>query len=822
MGRKKKKKTKKTNRQTKNRILLKETVSDTEAEFQKAVQCHQSGQFQQAADIYEKILEKNPQHSDSLHLFGVLSHQMGQKDVAEGLIRKAIQIRPENSNYHNNLGIVFQGRKELDKAIICYQNALQLNPNFADAHNNLGFSLQDQRRLDEAIACYQKALQLKPGYADAYNNLGTALKDRGRPDEAIASYQKVLELRPNYVEAYNNMGSAFRDQGKYDEAIACYQKALQLKPGYVEAYNNMGTVLKDQGRLGEAIACYQKALKIKPDHAELHNNMGTVLKDMGKLGDAIRCYQNSLHLKSDNFVAYVNLGNVLQDQGKLDEAIACYQKSLEIRPDYTVAYDNMKNAYISQGKVEEAVVCCEKRLEIRPDPGIEVRKALMLPVIYESRDHISHHRKKILQEIESLRSRNIRLEDPNRQVGSSNFHLAYHGLNDRDIQKQLASFYIQACPDLTWEAKPEPRSVKSGTRIRLGIVSVHLYNQHQQTIGKLNRGIIQNLSREKFEVRVFRFSKEENPLIRAINEAADEVIDLPSDLKAAREAIAGQGLDILFYPDIGMDSLTYFLAFSRLAPVQCVTWGHPVTTGIPNMDYFISAEHLEPPDAQAHYSERLVLLRRLPVYYYRPEVPETPLPREKFGLPEDANLYICPQAPFKFHPDFDAALGSILRRDPRGLLVLIEGQTFDHWARLLLKRFRSTFPDTVGRIRFLKAMPTKDFLSLLMIADALLEPPYFGGGNTSYESFACGVPIVTWPGPFMRGRVTLGCYQQMGVLDCVASDAQSYVDIAFRLANDRAWKNQIRDKIRANDDTIFENMEAIRELERFFEKSVKP
>ena len=154
--------------------------------------------------------------------------------------------------------------------------------------------------------------------------------------------------------------------------------------------------------------------------------------------------------------------------------------------------------------------------------------------------------------------------------------------------------------------------------------------------------------------------------------------------------------------------------------------------------------------------------------------------------------------------------------------MLIEGQTFDHWAKLLLKRFRRNFPDTVDRICFLKAMPTKDFLSLLMIADALLEPPYFGGGNTSYESFACGVPIVTWPGPFMRGRVTLGCYQQMGVLDCVASDAQSYVDIAFRLANDRAWKNQIRNKIRANDDAIFENMEAIRELERFFEESVRP
>ncbi len=300
------------------------------------------------------------------------------------------------------------------------------------------------------------------------------------------------------------------------------------------------------------------------------------------------------------------------------------------------------------------------------------------------------------------------------------------------------------------------------------------------------------------------------------------MIDLPVELKPAREIIAAHSLDILFYPDIGMDALTYFLAFSRLAAVQCVTWGHPVTTGIPNMDYFISSEHLEPPGAQDHYSERLVLLKRLPVYYYRPDVPETPLSREKLGLPEGYNLYVCPQAPFKFHPDFDAALGNILRHDPRGLLILIEGQNFEHWAKLLMNRFKKSFPEAIDRVRFLKAMPTTEFLSLLMAADALIEPPYFGGGNTTYESFACGLPIVTWPGPFMRGRVTLGCYRQMGVMDCVANDAQVYIRIAIRLANDKPWREYIKARIRANAHALFEDMEAIRELEHFFEKAVLP
>ncbi|QTA91146.1 tetratricopeptide repeat protein [Desulfonema magnum] len=862
----KKKKTKKqkisgaVKKSEKKNISLNASSSDPDHEFQKAVQYHQTGQLEQAEKIYRKILESHPNHSDSLHLFGVLSHQTGKKDMAADLIRQAIRIDPNRPTYHNNLGIVFQSQGKLNEAIACYQNTLKIKSDFADAYNNMGFALQDQKKLDEAIECYQKALEIKPNYVDAYNNIGTAFKDQGKTEDAIAAYQKAIQFRPDYAEAYHNMGMAFKDQRKPDQALACYQKALEIRPEYVEVLNNMGNLLKDCGKFNEAVSCYQKALEIKPDFAEAFNSMGTAFKEKGRFNDALACYQKVLQIKPDDVSAYLNIGNTLQDQGKADQAILCYQKALEIKPDYAIAYDNMRNAYIYQGKLAEAISCCEKSLEIRPDPGIEIRKALMLPVIYESKEQIEYYRNKICEEINTLKNKGITLRDPHKQVGSTNFYLAYHGLNDREIQQKIASFYLETgnwkletgnwkLETGNWKLetgnwKLETGNWKLETRnsklrpkfpvssfkfqapsfkfpIKIGIVSMHLYNMNQQTIGKLNRGIIKNLSREKFYVKLFRFPGGESHLIESINEGADEVVDLPTEMKPAAEIIAGHSLDVLFYPDIGMDSLTYFLAFSRLAPVQCVTWGHPVTTGIPNMDYFISSELLEPPGAQDHYSEQLVLLKRLPVYYYPPELPEEWPSREKFGLPHGYHLYICPQAPFKFHPDFDAALGAILRRDPRGLLILIEGHAFEHWAKLLLDRFRKTFPDVIDRVRFLKAMPTKDFLCLLRVADALLEPPYFGGGNTTYESFACGVPIVTWPGPFMRGRVTLGCYKQMGVTDCIASDPQSYIEIALRLANDKAWKAEVSDKIRANAGAIFEDADAVRELERFFERAVR-
>src|SRR6185437_8243427 len=100
-----------------------------------------------------------------------------------------------------------------------------------------------------------------------------------------------------------------------------------------------------------------------------------------------------------------------------------------------------------------------------------------------------------------------------------------------------------------------------------------------------------------------------------IDQLADAVLTTSNLLPRAVEQISQQAFDILLYADIGMDLLSYYLAFARLAPVQCTTWGHPVTSGISQIDYFISSQELEPADADSHYSEKLVKLSSPPTYF---------------------------------------------------------------------------------------------------------------------------------------------------------------------------------------------------------------
>jgi protein O-GlcNAc transferase len=240
-----------------------------------------------------------------------------------------------------------------------------------------------------------------------------------------------------------------------------------------------------------------------------------------------------------------------------------------------------------------------------------------------------------------------------------------------------------------------------------------------------------------------------------------------------------------------------------------------VTTGIPAIDYFISAKTVEPEDAQTHYSERLILLDRLPTYYWRPHHAATPFTRAEMGFADDVKLYVCPQSLFKLHPDFDLVLATLLRRDPKARLILLSG-VHKHWDRLLGARIAQGFADVAGRVIFVPRIPQAQFFCLLMMADVILDPPFFGGGNTSYEAFAMGLPIVTWPGSFMRGRVTEGCYRQMGFTELVADSLDSYVEIALRLANDGVWRERMKNEIAASSPALYEDAGTVAELEDFF------
>jgi protein O-GlcNAc transferase len=771
------------------------------------------GQIGEAAAAYQQAVTIQPDAADAHNNLGNILLQQGRLNDAAAHCRHALRYRPEFPEAYNNLGNALLESGQRQEAIVCFQQALRINPHFAKACNNLGNALKHENRLEEAIRCYQEAVRLNPQYAEAFYNGGIAFEQLDKLEEAIACYRQALQINPNFVEACNNLGTALTKLKKIEEGIGYLRQALSMKPNFAEACNNLGTALEQQQRHEEAVSYYRQAIKHKPDFAAAIDNLSNAflaqsitLLEQGQCAEAEAKCREILRLKPDFAEAHEVLGSALVDQGKSDAGLECYREAVKLKWDLAGAHGNLAIQLAERGLMEEAETHLRQAIELEGNERLQVLSATLLPPIYQSVEDLETWRQRFTKNVEKLTEDNVTILS--NQLAVPPFLLAYQGMNDRDLHRQIAKLYAApfAVPGYTHAAgKREPG------KVRVAFIS-RCFKNH--TIGQLMRGLIAKLSRESFAVTVLSVGNHDDGLARWIREHADEYVQLPSNLAVARRLIAQRKLDVLIYTDIGMEPVTYSLACTRLAPVQCALWGHPVTTGIDTIDYFISSEDLETADSEQHYTEKLVRLKNPAIYYYRP-VPPSPLEgRGSFGLPEVGSLYGCPQSLFKFHPEFDDILGGILRGDPQGTLVLLEGK-HRQWDDALRQRLASSIPDVAERIRFVPQQDHRRFLNLNAVVDVLLDPIHFGGGNTSYEGLALGVPIVTMPSSLLRGRITYMLFRQLGVLDCVVSSPEEYVERAVRLGTDVDYRVAIADKIKAANEVLFENAAGVRELEEF-------
>jgi tetratricopeptide (TPR) repeat protein len=195
--------------------------------------------------IKQKITKKVAGAMETARRF----QQAGHFQQAEDIYRRILREQPNNSAACFSLAFVLKEKGNIEEAVTYYQKTLKLNPQFVDAYYNLGSIFQQRGQLDEAVFCYERTIQVDPGHAMAYNNMGSILQQRGRLDEAIVLYQKSLQYNPVLLSAYNNLGLAFQEKGMFEEAMTYHRKALSLNQEHATVHFNMGVLLLMHGDL---------------------------------------------------------------------------------------------------------------------------------------------------------------------------------------------------------------------------------------------------------------------------------------------------------------------------------------------------------------------------------------------------------------------------------------------------------------------------------------------------------------------------------------------------------------------------------------------
>jgi len=410
-----------------------------------------------------------------------------------------------------------------------------------------------------------------------------------------------------------------------------------------------------------------------------------------------------------------------------------------------------------------------------------------------------------LENINDLEINNYQSKDQFPRI--TTFYLSYNDENNLPIFKKFTQNISKLYPELNVQLNLKYSS--SVSKIRIGFVSEFLTDH---TIGKLFSSLILDLDANKFDVTVFHSSKTKKGYIKKLIDLKVRTVNLPLLLKDKIKVFENEKLDIVFYTDIGMSGDLYYLTFYRLAKFQINTWGHPETSGNNNIDYFLSNEMSESHDSSKYYSEKLIKFKNFNIYC---DVPKFNNKDFKYNFPQNNNIYFCPQTIFKLAPDFDEVLKGIINSDQKALIFFIKD--FYHYQyKIFLQRLKNKKID-LDKIVFLDRLSQNEFIYLCGKSDVLLDPLYFGAGNSFMETFLYPAPLVTCPGTFLRSRLALGLYKQLNIQDApICKSTEDYVFKAVELANNKKKNILIRDQISEKGKFFFKNKNVLTEYENFF------
>ncbi len=809
-------------------------------------------------DIYEEntyfdsIYENHPKSPLKKFLYDL---QPEKQEIITSLYKSAVQLDTSESLAAGLVAgkiytpeFIQETHKDLIKAEEKYKELLQWNPDNVDIWVRLGRLYYVLGRHEESLEILLKSLELEPSGSIQHYLLGLVLEKIGNLPQAIRAYQEAIALNANFVDAYNNLGNLLLNVGQAEQAKAVYRQAVAANPNHFGSYLNLGNVLLSQQEVEEAIATYETALQLNPHNPDIFYNLGIAYQ-----------VQNNVVL------SYLYFGNAFYYQDKYEESMIEYQKFLENQIGDVSVYLRLTDCYKSLERYEEAIKVCKESLLLYPteaklynrlilllqefcctqeaievaseasellpeDFSLKLAKYLTLPIVYETQEQLDFYHNQFSHGLEEL-IQSTPLDTPQAQdnaligIGKhTNFYLQYQGKNELDLQKKYGQFVhrIMGSKYPQWIEHPPMPPLSRNGKIRIGYICDSM---RSDGTGKLYLGWLKNCNKQKFEVSCYYTYPLRDQLTNQFQFFSDAFYHVPNELESICQQILSDRLHILVFPSIGMTPLITQLAGLRLAPIQCTTWAHPVTSGLPTIDYFLSSDAMEPDNAQSYYSEQLIRLPKLAFSYPKPTVPEVTKTRSDFQLREDAVVYLSCQSLSKYLPQYDYIFPEIAQKVPAAQFAFVASHKSTRITEQFQQRIERAFAKYGLKMEdYCVIVPrqyTIGYLNLMLASDIFLDTFSYSGSLTTLDAIACDLPIVTCPGELMRGRQSYAFLNLLAVTETIAKTEAEYIEIAAKLGANPRWRDSLIQRMKQHHSYLYDDQTCIAALEDFYQRVVQ-
>lgn len=247
-------------------------------------------ELRDAERLCARILRRNPQHPEALHLTGLVAMARGEPRAAQDWLARAASVRPA-PEILVDLAAALMTNGDLHGAVGCCRDALAISPLHAQAHYNLGTALHWMNEFEAAAASLREAVRLKPDFHAARVNLGRALLGTGDYRAAQEELERVLGVDPSHAGALLFCAIACHEQGDFAKAVGCYDKALALKSDSVDILGNLANAFRDAGNFPRAVETFERVMRLAPGNANARNDYSHALLARGEFRRGWELYE---------------------------------------------------------------------------------------------------------------------------------------------------------------------------------------------------------------------------------------------------------------------------------------------------------------------------------------------------------------------------------------------------------------------------------------------------------------------------------------------------------------------------------------------------
>jgi protein O-GlcNAc transferase len=725
-----------------------------------------AGRAAEALEIVENRIKSVPQDAAALHLKGLILFKRGYPAAAIAALETAARHAPQNIAIFGDLGRIQAAQGAFSDAAASFRRAVAIDPAALAEREDLGTALCCLEQFEEGAREYEAVLQRAPKRAGTMLRLARVRVQQNQSEEASRLAREAMRIEPRAAgKATFMLGQAAMIETRYADAERDFTRAIEAGENSAETLLWRARARLRLENLGPALADAQAAAK-RP----------------GGAGEA-----------------ELLAARIAAQRGDIAAAAALGKAAVALKP------TSFRMRWMEAN--------------------------LRAPVLDREAD-VAPERARWREAVSAIAA-DLKLDSPeriNEAVGAaqetSNFHLHYRGVENRSEQELYGSVLTRIAaarwPTLAERPRRTGSPLAGGKRPRVGFISAYL---HEHSIWKTHSAWITASSGEIEKYVYYPGRRDEPGYTDIVRQAADHWRHETSSARLAT-LIAADQLDLLIYLDHGMVLDLQLIAALPLAPVQANGLGHPITSGMASFSHALSSVRMEPADGDRHYSEELVRLSGSASCYswarLARQLEATPPPRE--GSVDRTRVhFLCAQNLSKYLPQHDVLLARIAAELPTAEFHFLgeNAGRIERLERRLGGAFESLGLDPKNHLRFHGPLLPDGFFRLNLDCDVFLDGILWSGNNTAHEAIACGLPIVTWPGPEMRGRHALALLGMMGLEETVAADAQGYVDLAVALGRDPERRRHLRREIEKRRAAIYDDRSPIADLERFIKEQVE-